>query len=62
MTRKKYEILIGVVIMAMSFIFVATETIADEEDVLREIQDRAQINKLMWDYARALVIHGVSRR
>ena len=54
MTRKRFEILIGVVIMAMSFIFIAAEAIADEENVLREIQDRAQINKLMWDYARAL--------
>lgn len=55
MTRKKFEILMGVVIMAaVSFIFIAAETVANEDNVSREIQDRAQINKLMWDYARAL--------
>src|SRR4030042_2300739 len=44
----------GVVIMAaVSFIFVAAEAVAAEDDVLREIQDRTQINKLMGDYARA---------
>jgi len=55
MTRIRFEILMVVVIMvAVSFIFVSAEAIAAEDDVLREIQDRAQINKLMWDYARAL--------
>jgi hypothetical protein len=55
MTRKKFEILMRVVLMAaVSFIFITAEAIAGEDDVLREIQDRAQINKLMWDYARAL--------
>jgi uncharacterized protein (TIGR02246 family) len=54
MTRKKFEILMGVVIMAVSFVFISAETMAGEDGVLREIQDREQINKLMWDYARAL--------
>jgi uncharacterized protein (TIGR02246 family) len=51
----KVEILMGIVITAaVSFMFVGAETVAAEDDVFREIQDRAQINKLMWDYARAL--------
>jgi hypothetical protein len=55
MRGTKFEILMGIVIMAaVSFMFVAAETVAAEDDVFREIQDRAQINKLMWDYARAL--------
>lgn len=33
---------------------VSTSAVAADNDVLREIQDREQIRKLMWDYARAL--------
>jgi len=55
MTRIKFEILMRVVIMAVVCLTaVAAEAVAADNDVLREIQDRAQINKLMWDYARAL--------
>jgi uncharacterized protein (TIGR02246 family) len=55
MTRIKLEILMGVMIMAaVSLIAVAAEAVAAGDDVLREIQDREQINKLMWEYARAL--------
>lgn len=54
MKRKRFEVLMGVVIIAVSFVFIAAETVAEEAGVLREIQDREQINKLMWDYARAL--------
>lgn len=41
----------------MTVVFIAAvclTAVAAEKDVLREIQDRAQIEKLMWDYARAL--------
>ncbi len=55
MTRINFGILMRVVIMAIACLSVFTaEAVAADDDVLREIQDRAQINKLMWDYARAL--------
>lgn len=55
MIRKKLEMMMGVIIMAIvSLIIVTADAVADDKDMLREIQDREQINKLMWDYARAL--------
>jgi uncharacterized protein (TIGR02246 family) len=40
--------------LVMLMTAVSLTAVAAENDALREIQDRAQINKLMWDYARAL--------
>jgi uncharacterized protein (TIGR02246 family) len=55
MTKIRFEILMGLVIMAaVSLTAVAADTVAAEDNALREIQDREQINELMWDYARAL--------
>ena len=50
MTRTGLLVLAGVVLMAT----VSSATLAADDDVLREIKDREEINKLMWDYARAL--------
>jgi hypothetical protein len=50
MTRIKLAVLTGVVFMAAA----SLTAVAAEDDVLREIQDRAEINKRRWDYARAL--------
>ncbi len=50
MTRMRLLVLAGVVLMAT----VSSATFAADDDVLREIKDREEINKLMWDYARAL--------
>jgi uncharacterized protein (TIGR02246 family) len=50
MTRTGLLVLAGVVLMAT----VSSATLAADDDALREIKDREEINKLMWDYARAL--------
>jgi uncharacterized protein (TIGR02246 family) len=50
MIRIRLAVLTAVVFMAA----VSLTAVAAENDVLREIQDRDQIEKLMWDYARAL--------
>ena len=44
----------GMIIVVLSLMAVSTVSIAADNEVLREIQDREQIKKLMWDYARAL--------
>ncbi|MBN2418401.1 MAG: nuclear transport factor 2 family protein [Deltaproteobacteria bacterium] len=55
MKRMKCGSLIkGMVIAVLSLMAVSTVSIAADDNALREIQDREQINKLMWDYARAL--------
>jgi hypothetical protein len=43
-----------IIIVVLSLIVVSTVSIAADSDVLREIQDKEQIKKLMWNYARAL--------
>ena len=50
MTRIKLAVLMTVIFMAAF----SLASVAAEKDILREIQDRAQIEKLMWNYARAL--------
>lgn len=42
------------IIAVLTLLAVSTAAIAADNDILREIQDREQISKLMWDYARAL--------
>ena len=55
MKRMKSGIVIaGMIMVFLSLMAVSTVSIAADNDVLREIQDREQINKLMWNYARAL--------
>ncbi len=55
MKRIGLAMLMGVAIMTVvSLTPAGVEALAAENDVLREIQDRVQITKLMWDYARAL--------
>ncbi len=50
MSRTGLLVLAGFVLMAT----VPSAAFAADEDVLREIKDREEINKLMWNYARAL--------
>jgi uncharacterized protein (TIGR02246 family) len=50
MTGIKLAVLTGIMLMAA----ISLTAVAAENDTLREMQDRVQINKLMWDYARAL--------
>jgi hypothetical protein len=55
MKRMKSGIVIaGMIIVVLSLMAVSTVSTAADNEVLREIQDREQIKKLMWDYARAL--------
>ncbi|NLA75022.1 MAG: nuclear transport factor 2 family protein [Deltaproteobacteria bacterium] len=44
----------GMIIVVLTLLAASSTAIAADNDVLREIQDREQISKLMWDYARAL--------
>ncbi len=55
MKRMKSGIVMaGMLIAVFSLVAVSTVSLAADSDLLREIQDREQIKKLMWDYARAL--------
>ena len=50
MTKIKMTVLLGIVFMTAA----SLTAVAEEKDILREVQDRAQIKELMWQYARAL--------
>lgn len=55
MSGMKFRIfMLFMIICMVSFITAGCGTTADEKDMLSDIQDRQKIEKLMWDYARAL--------
>ena len=55
MKRMKSGIVIAeMMIVVLSLMTFSTVSIAADNEFLREMQDKEQIKKLMWDYARAL--------